>query len=311
MRFCSRNFGIVAEMDFCKGLYKNTFMSYGLGRGLNSLIPAKKIVQVFSKDDISQRGDRLLDIPIENIKPNPKQPRLDFSQDELEELMQSIREHGILQPLVVSKIDDENYELIAGERRFRSAKFLNLKTVPAIVRTVNEQEKLELALIENIQRENLNSIEEARAFRQLMDEFNLTQEDVAKRVGKSRPAVANTVRLLNLPEEIQQAVREGKIKESHARTLLSFENQADQLKYFRQILKNDMTVRETENIVKKAHGKKISGADPNLTAKEETLRGVLGTKVEIKKTGRGGQVIIHFYSEEELGGIIKKISRNN
>ena len=214
-------------------------MSYGLGRGLNSLIPSRKIVQAFSKDGL-QKGDRLLDIPIKNIRPNPKQPREDFGYEELEELIQSIKEHGILVPLVVSKIDDENYELIAGERRFRSAKILNLKTVPAIVRTVKEQEKLELALIENIQRKNLNSIEEARAFRQLMDEFNLTQEDVAKRVGKSRPAVANTVRLLNLPEEIQQAVRSGKIKESHARTLLSFENQADQLKYFRQILKNGM-----------------------------------------------------------------------
>ncbi len=283
-------------------------MSYGLGRGLNSLIPSRKIVQAFSKDGL-QKGDRLLDIPIKNIRPNPKQPREDFGYEELEELIQSIKEHGILVPLVVSKIDDENYELIAGERRFRSAKILNLKTVPAIVRTVKEQEKLELALIENIQRKNLNSIEEARAFRQLMDEFNLTQEDVAKRVGKSRPAVANTVRLLNLPEEIQQAVRSGKIKESHARTLLSFENQADQLKYFRQILKNGMSVRETENIVRKAHGRKGSFMDPNLTAKEEAMRSALGTKVEIKKTGRGGQVIIHFYSDEELGGIIKKISK--
>lgn len=285
-------------------------MSYGLGRGLNSLIPSKKIAQVFSRDDVSRKEDRLLDIPVKNIRPNPKQPRVDFGYEELEDLIQSIKEHGILQPLVVSKIDDENYELIAGERRFRSAKFLNLKTVPAVVRTVKEQEKLELALIENIQRKDLNPMEEARAFRQLIDEFNLRQEDVARRVGKSRPAVANTIRLLNLPEEIQQAVRSGKIKESHARTLLGFENPAEQMKYFRQILKNDMTVRETENIVKRIHGRKAP-SDPGLTAKEEDLRNVLGTKVEIKKTGHGGQVIIYFYSDEELNGIVKKISKNN
>ena len=287
-------------------------MSYGLGRGLNSLIPSKKKKSVSKKDDndgLEESKDRLLEIPIEKIKPNPRQPRLDFGYEELEELIQSIKEHGILQPLVVSRLDNGNYELIAGERRFRSSKFLNLKTVPALVRTVKDQEKLELALIENIQRKNLNPMEEARAFRQLIDDFGLRQEDVAKRVGKSRPVIANTVRLLNLPDEIQEAVRNGKSKESHARTLLSFDNLKEQLKHFRKILRNDLTVRDVENNVKKVKGKKYVKEDPNLKAKEESLRSSLGTKVDVKKTGKRGQIVIHFYSNEEFLSIFKKITK--
>ena len=287
-------------------------MSYGLGRGLNSLIPSKKKKSVSKKDDndgLEESKDRLLEIPIEKIKPNPRQPRLDFGYEELEELIQSIKEHGILQPLVVSRLDNGNYELIAGERRFRSSKFLNLKTVPALVRTVKDQEKLELALIENIQRKNLNPMEEARAFRQLIDDFGLRQEDVAKRVGKSRPVIANTVRLLNLPDEIQEAVRNGKLKESHARTLLSFDNLKEQLKHFRKILRNDLTVRDVENNVKKVKGKKYVKEDPNLKAKEESLRSSLGTKVDVKKTGKRGQIVIHFYSNEEFLSIFKKITK--
>lgn len=283
-------------------------MSYGLGRGLNSLIPPKKIIRTFSEVE-SPSGVRLIEIPVKNIRPNPKQPREDFGYQDLEDLINSIKEHGILQPLVVTKIDAENYELIAGERRYRAAKFLNLKTVPAIVRTAKDQEKLELALIENIQRKNLNPIEEGRAFQRLMDEFSLTQEEVSVRVGKSRPVIANTLRLLSLPEEILGALRSGKIKESHGRTLLSLPDEKSQLKYFSKILKNEMTVRDMEGVVRKAKGARQKKVDPALSAKEELLRGVFGTKVEIKKRGAKGQIIIHFYSDEEYSDIIKKISK--
>ena len=283
-------------------------MPYGLGRGLNSLIPSKKVIQAFSASE-APPGVRLVDVPVKNIRPNPRQPREDFGYQDLEDLINSIKEHGILQPLIVTKIDGENYELIAGERRYRAAKFLNLRTVPAIVRTVKDQEKLELALVENIQRKNLNPIEEAKAFHQLMQEFNLTQEEVAGRVGKSRPVVANTLRLMSLPGEIQQALRSGKIKESHARTLLGLPDERAQLKYFSKILKNEMTVRDTESVVRKAKGTRQPKNNPTLAAKEEVLRGALGTKVEIKKRGERGTVIVHFYSEEELNNLVKKISK--
>ncbi len=283
-------------------------MPYGLGRGLNSLIPSKKVIQAFSEAEAPQ-GARLIDVPVKNIRPNPQQPREDFGYQDLEDLINSIKEHGILQPLIVTKIDGENYELIAGERRYRAAKFLNLRTVPAVVRTVKDQEKLELALVENIQRKNLNPIEEARAFSRLMQEFNLTQEKVAERIGKSRPTVANTLRLLSLPDEIQQALRSGKIKESHARTLLGLSDKRVQLKYFSKILKNEMTVRDAETVVRRAKGYRQSKINPALAAKEELLRGVFGTKVEIKKRGTKGQIIIHFYSDEEYSDIIKKISK--
>ncbi len=285
-------------------------MSYGLGRGLNSLIPPKKIIRPISENEaLSPASARLVDVPVKNIRPNPKQPREDFGYQDLEDLINSIKEHGILQPLVVTKVDGENYELIAGERRYRAAKFLNLRTVPAIVRTARDQEKLELALIENIQRKNLNPIEEGRAYQRLIDEFNLTQEEAAVRVGKSRSVVANTLRLLNLPEEILQALRSGKIKESHGRTLLSLPDEKSQLKYFSKILKNEMTVRDAEDAARKIKGTRQRKIDPALAAKEELLRGVFGTKVEIKKRGSKGQIVIHFYSDEEYGDIIRKISK--
>lgn len=286
-------------------------MPYGLGRGLSSLIPPKKIITAEIKREL-RAGGQFLDLPVQKIKPNPKQPREDFGYQELEDLINSIREHGILQPLIVSKVDEDGYELIAGERRLRAAKILNLKTVPVIVRTVRGQEKLELALIENIQRKDLNPIEEARAFQKLISEFGLTQEEVAKKIGKSRPVVANTLRLLTLPEEIQRALRDRKISESHARTLVSLSDSKKQLKYFEKILKNNLTLRQTEGAVKRARRGKIQEAsnfNPSLAAKEETLRNALGTKVEIKKRGQSGQILIHFYSDEELNGILRKITK--
>ena len=198
----------------------------GLGRGLGSLIPKKeniakivtpRILSDFSPSSVKADGERIFSINIEKISPNPHQPRKDFAHADLEDLVSSIKEHGIIQPLIVTDNGDGNYELVAGERRLRSAKIAGLKKVPAIVRAAKENEKLELALIENIQRQNLNPLEESEAYAKLMDDFGMTQEEIGKKVGKSRSAVANTLRLLDLPDKIKEALRGGKLTAGHAR----------------------------------------------------------------------------------------------
>lgn len=282
----------------------------GLGRGLGSLIPSKLTKAATEKIDEIGGGKRVIEIATEKIQPNPHQPRKDFSHSDLEELINSIREHGIVQPLVVTEKDD-GYQLIAGERRLRAAKILNLATVPAIIREAKDQEKLELALVENIQRKNLNPIEEAVAYQKLIDEFNLIQEEVARRVGKSRAVVANTLRLLGLPEEVQKAIVDEKITAGHARVIASLEDPKDQLEFFKKIVRFGLNVRDTEKVAKKVlvrkHDRVIGGADPLIEEKENFLRGALGTKVSIKKSGRGGEIVINFYSNEELDNIIRKI----
>jgi len=277
----------------------------GLGRGLGSLIPSGEDKKnEFTKKPVGS-GREIADIAIDEIIPNPRQPRESFSHEEMEDLIASIKEHGILQPLIVSPRDD-GYELVAGERRWRAAKMAGLRTVPAIVRSVKEQQKLELALIENIQRQNLNPIEEAKAYKKLIDEFALTQEEVSKKVGKSRPQVANYVRLLELPLEIQEAAASGEIPYTQARSLLALDTPRAQIKLFKKIVRDKMTVRDTEKKV--SAGKKTTKVkDPNLTAKEDELRSVLGTKVEIKKRPGGGQITIEFYSDEELDSLINRI----
>lgn len=291
-------------------------MPFGLGRGLNSLIPSK-----ISKD-LSQKiekglgsGDsfieKVISIPASKIRSNPKQPRQNFNTQNLEELVKSIREYGIIQPLIVTKIGDD-YELIAGERRLRAARLLNLRVVPVIVRKAREQEKLEVALIENIQREDLNPLEKAYAFQKLMDEFNLTQEQIAQKMGISRAAVSNILRLQNLSKEIKKALLNNEITEGHARAILGLKDERAQLKFLRKILNNDLSVREIENGIKKIkvrHGK--IKADPLVSSKEEALREYLGTKVEIKKRAGQGKIIIHFFSNEEFNEIAKKITKNN
>jgi len=283
----------------------------GLGRGLGSLIPQKLTKEATQKIDKIEGERKVLEIPIEKIQPNPLQPRKDFSHRDLEELINSIREHGIVQPLIVTEKEDGNYQLIAGERRLRAAKILNLTSVPTIVRKAKEQEKLELALIENIQRKNLNPLEEAAAYQKLIDEFNLTQEEVAKRVGKSRAVVTNTLRLLNLPEEVQKAIIEEKITAGHARVIAGLEDPREQLEFFKKIIRFGLNVRETESVARKVlvkkHERIIGRADPLIQDKENQLRETLGTRVNIKKFGRGGEIIINFYSEEELEEIIRKI----
>lgn len=278
-----------------------------LGRGLGSLIPQK---QSITEQVIPSAHTKVLEIKIENIVANPRQPRRDFADKELADLVASIKEHGIIQPLVVTQSGGDKFELIAGERRLRASKEAGLTEVPAIVRKASDQEKLELALIENIQRQDLNAYEEALAYRALIDEFNLTQEDAAGRVGKSRSAVANILRLLELPEEMIKALREGKITKSHARTLLSESDPKKQKALFQAMLKGEVSVREAESriISSKAKKKGVFAKDPNILDHEKKLREILGTKVSIHERKGKGKIIIEFYSKEELLNLLDQLT---
>jgi ParB family chromosome partitioning protein len=251
------------------------------------------------------------EVAIEEIVANPYQPRKTFIQEHLQELADSIREHGLIQPMVVNKTAN-GYELVVGERRFRASQLAGLKKVPVIVKFgMHDQTKLEVALIENVQRQDLNPIEEALAYDKLMKMFGLTQEKVAQKVGKSRPAVANTVRLLNLPAEIQRAIIEAKISEGHARAILGLAGIERQLALYKMILDQSLNVRQVEAKVRELMARprmEAAGPDPRTLALENELRSKLGTKVKIEKKGRGGKIMIEFFSEEELDGLMDKIS---
>ncbi len=287
-----------------------------LGKGLNSLIPqTKKIVPTeassFSvSSSSSDVGSRVWQIPLDKIVPNPEQPRKEFSHQELEDLIASIKKHGILQPITVTERLDGGYELIAGERRFRSAKVIGLPTIPALVRKATEQEKLELALIENIQRQDLNPIEEAFAYRRLTEEFGLTQEQVAEQVGKNRSTVANIIRLLDLPQPIQKALMDKKLSMGKARALLGLASEAEQLQMFRSMMGETMNVRQVEAAVSKKMDPSRKGSmrrDPNIVAQEELLAERFGTKVHISQKGEKGAITIEYYSIEELKRILKDL----
>jgi len=291
-------------------------MAHGLGRGLGSLIPKKTLTygkNPFQSDvDESEvlvvnDGDRILKVNPDRISINPQQPRTYFNDIALNDLAGSIKQHGIISPLIVTK-KGSDFELIAGERRLRASKLLNLKEVPVIVRAEKEQKKLEIALIENLQREDLNPLETARAYKRLIDEFNITQEEAAKKVGKARSSVANALRLLALPLEVQEALATGKITEAHAKYLLGVEGEVKQINLLRKILRQNMTVADTDKEIKRLGGTKAAKQKDYLDkAREDELSHYFGTKVEIKRQGRGGKIIIDFYSEDELGGIIKRI----
>ena len=276
----------------------------GLGRGLDALIPS-----VEGKTNLQG----VVEVSIAKIKPNPRQPRTQFNPGELDELAASIREHGIIQPLIVSKSGEEDqYTLIAGERRLQAAKQAGLSAVPVIFREANEQQYLELALIENLQRTDLNPLEAAEAYRQLAEEFGLSHEVIAERVGKSRTAVTNTLRLLKLPVDIQQAVLEKNITEGHARALLALPTPQAQSAVLQVIIEKSLNVRQTEELVRKYTGQKSSPiekptASPEVKAIEDRLRSHLGTKVRLNHGKRGGSITITYYSDEELDTIINRI----
>lgn len=277
-----------------------------LGKGLGSLIPNK---QSFTEQVIPSAHKEILEVDVNFIESNPRQPRVYFSPSELEDLIGSIKEHGILQPLVVTRTNGR-YELIAGERRLRASRIVGLKTVPVIVRDATEQQKLELALIENIQRQDLNAVEEALAYRALIDEFNLTQDAVAVRVGKSRSNIGNIVRLLDLPDDILDALKEGRIMKSHARTLLAEVDPKKQHEMFEAMLNGGVTVRQIEARVsgKIPRVTSVIPKDPNIAAQEKRLRDILGTKVEIQESAGRGKLCITFYSRQELMQLIERMS---
>lgn len=282
----------------------------GLGRGLSSLIPkmvSPKVVPPSSP--VSVPADQIHHVPPESVSPNPHQPRQDFNHEGLEELISSIKQYGILQPLVVTHAGG-GYQLIAGERRLRAAKILQLKTVPVLVRDVERQQQLELALIENIQRQNLNAVEEAVAYQRLISEFNCTQEDLGDRLGKSRSAVTNTLRLLNLSEEVQQAVVAGKISAGTARVIAGVP-ESQQGKLFKKALRQNWTVRAVEAAARVVNVRRHrrTTSDPQVSAYQEELEQALGTKVRVRKSGAAGRIEIEFFSDEELAGLVKKISR--
>jgi len=305
-------------------------MAGGLGRGLGSLIPQKPIVQdnkpavpaesavvvaqpvvlTHEKNETVPDAGRVLQVPIDLIDINPMQPRLKFTEHKIDELVESIRKYGVIQPLIASR-KGERFELIAGERRLRSSKIAGLTSVPVVIRDAKEQEKLEVALIENIQREDLDPIETGIAYKRLIDEFNLTQEEVSKQLGKSRSAVTNTLRMLHLPEEIRQALIERKITEGHAKYLVGIESEEKQLLLFRKILHNNLSVRDTSQESRRMGGTKAARIKINYEDqdKEFALREFFGTKVEIKRKGNGGKIIVDFYSDDELAGIMGKVKK--
>jgi ParB family chromosome partitioning protein len=279
----------------------------GLGKGLGALIPESA-----GQWDSKAPEPGLRQVPIGEIVPNPHQPRAPVVESELEELAASIAEHGVIQPLIVTQVEGQ-FQLIAGERRWRAASQAGLEAVPVIIKEASPQEMLELALVENIQRNDLNPLEEATAFRQLIDEFGLTQDQVAERVGKSRSAVANTVRLLTLPGPAQAALLDGRISEGHGRALLGLSTAEKRTAALRTVLKRSLSVRQTEELVRRLQGKAPERKPPRpvdeeIGAVEERLRQRLGTKVELKHGKKGGRIVIHYYSDEELQSLLDEIA---
>jgi ParB family chromosome partitioning protein len=279
----------------------------GLGKGLDALIPSG-----ISQPEGETGG--VAEIPVVEITRNPRQPRLQIDDEELEGLASSIREHGIIQPLVVSRdLQSGGYTLIAGERRLRAARLAGLETVPVIIRSASDQQRLELALIENVQRADLTPLETAEAYHHLIDEFGLTHEEVAARVGKSREAVTNTHRLVKLPEEVKQGLGEGLISEGHARALLGLEsNPAVMVEVYKTVVKNHLSVRQTEALVKELatprHRRVVRKDVPvEVQEMEDQLRRYLGTRIKLRYGKDGGSLTIYYFSDEELNEMIAKI----
>lgn len=276
-----------------------------LGKGLGALIPEKAFDGIMHKEEIVY-------VHSGQIKPNPFQPREDFDPQSIEELARSIKEKGVIQPLLVRRRGD-NYELIAGERRLRAATSLGLKEIPIIVREVSDQDSLELALIENIQRESLNPIEEAHAYQHLMDKFKITQEKISEAVGKARVTIANTLRLLKLPHEIQDEMKKGRISFAHGRALLEIDDANHQRRLVQDVISRGLSVRELENLIKTSRPKSTKKSigqgqrEPVVAILEEELQHALATKVRISKRKKRGHINIEFYSQEDLQRIVNII----
>jgi ParB family chromosome partitioning protein len=273
-----------------------------LGKGLEALIPELR------------RGEgRIEEIEVERIEPNRFQPRMAFEPHKMSELVASIKEKGIIQPIIVRRSGD-GYELVAGARRLRAAQEAGLKRIPAIIKEIRENESLEVALIENIQRQDLNPIEEAEAYQKLISHFHLTHEEIATRVGKDRSSITNSLRLLQLPPQIQGWVREGRISSGHARALLGLESTLEQMDVGERIIEGELSVRQTESLIRRIKKDKKRGLrsvkkDPSIERCEEELMGLLGTKVMIEPGRKRGRIIIEYYSLEDLERIVEALRR--
>ncbi len=277
--------------------------SSGLGRGLASLIPT-------APSGVSTSHEVL----IAEVSPNPEQPRRQFDPDELQQLADSIAAHGVLQPIIVVEAGG-GFRLIAGERRLRAATMLGLEMIPAVVRTANDQEQLELALVENIQRSELNALDEAHAYQHLIDEFGLTQERVAERVGRSRPAVANSLRILDTAPTVQEAVADGTISGGHAKALAGLDGRAQQEALLAAVVSRSLSVRQTEGLVQstkdgeaRERPQRPRSVDPDIQHMEAQIREALGTKVTIASGRKGGRITITWYDDDDLGRLVDRLS---
>ncbi len=290
---------------------------FGLGKGLNALIPEDTILstldtKVEKNKNIKEDGYILIDINL--IKSNEAQPRKSFDDEKILELAESIKSNGIIQPLVVKKADNE-YIIVAGERRWRAAKAIGIKEIPAIVMDLSEKQILEISLIENIQREDLNSIEEALAYKKLINDFNLTQEELSKRIGKSRVSITNTLRLLNLSEDVQQYIIEGVISEGHGRALLGITDSKVQCELAQNVIDENLSVRELELLIRKlktintkSKPKQLNESNPYYKDVTYKLENYFGTKVNITNKNNKGKIEIEYYSEEDLQRILEIIN---
>lgn len=287
----------------------------GLGRGLGSLIPTAPTVPDAQSTSEESAESNLQQVAIKNIQPNPWQPRLHMQQVQLEELASSIQTHGLMQPLVVSAPDESGlFTLIAGERRWRAAKIAGLDYLPVVVMTATPQEMLELAIVENVVRADLSPLEEAHAYRRLVEDFSLTQGEVAERVGKSRVAITNTLRLLNAPEQVQQAIVDGGISEGHARAMLGLASLTDQIDMLKIVRQKSLNVRQTENLVRSwakhtvRPESKPTPLDSEHLRIEGRLRDALGTRVTLSGgTGSSGRIVIEYASDEHLQSIVNRL----
>lgn len=279
-----------------------------LGKGLSALI----------SEDMALKQDHayIPNLKIDQIKPNPYQPRIEIKPESLLELADSIREHGVIEPLIVTQKSDDLYELIAGERRWRAAKLAGVKEIPAVIKEASPQQMLELAVVENIQRADLNPLEEALAFKQLVDDYDVTHTQIARKVGLSRPAVANKIRLLQLPEQVKKGLLEGKISEGHARALLGLPNEDTIIAVYAKMQKEDLSVRAVEELVRRLSSgagkepstKVVSPPDQKTVRYEETLQKKYGKELKIYRTRRGGRIVIPFTNDEQLDSVYSLLS---
>jgi ParB family chromosome partitioning protein len=270
----------------------------GLGKGLGALIPTEE-----------KSGKNVQEIDVKNIKANEKQPRKTFCQESIEELAQSMKEHGVLQPLILRKIRD-GYEIVAGERRWKAAVKAGINKIPAVIKNLTDAQAMEIALIENLQREDLNPLEEAFAYKKLLDEFKMTQEELSSRVGKSRSQIANTVRLLNLDEAILKMILENKLTAGHGRALLSVEDKKDRIQIANKIIENDLSVRQVEKLTKnkkveQQNTKKTREINPVFVEVTDQLQKALGTKVRLKGSEKRGKIELEYYSTDELERLLE------